>query len=98
MIMNGEISYDLVMEANMDFAEGTFRIANGDWQVFIFRKDAIQQAEDSFGHWHSGAKGVFVRLPNEVHLNKQVIEQKLAEELNVQGWCEVHGPDSMHLR
>lgn len=36
--MIGKISFDLVMESDMDFAEGSFCVANGEWQVFIFSK------------------------------------------------------------
>jgi hypothetical protein len=35
--MKGEISYDLVMENDMSFVEGTYRIENGEWRVFILR-------------------------------------------------------------
>lgn len=42
VITKGDISYDLIMEDNMSFVEGTYRIDNGDWHVFIFSKDAIE--------------------------------------------------------
>src|SRR5262249_35314102 len=34
--VKAEISYDLVMEDEMSFVEGTYRLPGGEWQVFIF--------------------------------------------------------------
>jgi hypothetical protein len=96
--MKGEISYDLVMVDDMSFVEGTFRIGNGEWQVFIFRKDSIEQPELTSGRWGSGVTGVFVRLPLCVRLNKQLVEHTMSEQWKVDEWCEVRGPDSMQLR
>ena len=31
--MHAEISYDLVMDDDMSFVEGTYRLLGGDWQV-----------------------------------------------------------------
>jgi hypothetical protein len=96
--MQGEISYDLIMEDDMSFVEGSYRIGNGAWQVFIFRKDPIERPEVTSGHWPSGVTGVFVRVPPSVRLNKQVVEQMMSEWLGVSGWREVRGPDSIQLR
>jgi hypothetical protein len=96
--MRGEISYDLVMEDSMSFVEGSYRIGKGNWQVFIFRKDPIEKLEVTLGTWPSGVNGVFVRLPLCFPLNKQIVEQIMAEQLEMDGWDEVRGPDSMQLR
>ncbi len=96
--LRGEISYDLIMEYNMSFVEGSYRIGNGNWQVFIFRKDAIEIAEVTSGHWSSGVTGLFVRVPLSVRLNKKAIELLMTERLGVTQWREVRGPDSMQLR
>jgi hypothetical protein len=40
--MRAEISYDLVMDDDMGFVKGTYRLPGGDWQVFIvlaFQRD-----------------------------------------------------------
>lgn len=94
----GEISYDLIMEDDMDFAEGTYRVGNGTWKVFIFRKDPIERPEFTLGHWPSGVTGIFVRVPVSARLSKQTIEQWMTDYLGVTQWCEVRGPDSMQLR
>jgi hypothetical protein len=96
--MNAEISYDLVMEDDMSFVEGTHRVGDGTWQVFIFRKDPVRELEVASGQWSSGIAGVFVRLPRSFRLNKQVVEQVMAERFGVSDWREVKGPDSMQLR
>jgi hypothetical protein len=36
--MKAEISFDLVMENDMSFVEGSYRLENHIWQVFMFRK------------------------------------------------------------
>jgi hypothetical protein len=96
--MKGEISYDLVMEDDMAFVEGTFRIGDGLWQVFIFKKDSVNQPVVTPGRWASGIAGVFVRLPQSARLNNELVEQVLSEHLRVDEWHEVRGPDSMQLR
>lgn len=96
--MKGEISYDLLMEDDMSFVEGSYRVANGNWQVFIFRKDPVERAEVTAGRWSSGVTGVFIRVPLSVRLNKEVVQQMMSERLKVDSWHEVHGPDSMQLR
>jgi hypothetical protein len=96
--LQGEISYDLVMADDMSFVEGSYRVGNGNWQVFIFRKDAIEIPEIISGHWPSGVTGIFVRVPISIRLNKKAIELLMTERLGVAQWCEVQGPDSMQLR
>ncbi|HEY7326012.1 MAG TPA: hypothetical protein VH592_00120 [Gemmataceae bacterium] len=95
---SGEISYDLVMEDDNSFAEGTYRVGNDNWQVFIFRKDPIESPEFTSGRWPSGVTGIFVRVPVSARLNKQTIEKLLKDYLGVSQWREVRGPDSMQLR
>ena len=47
---NGEISYDLVMEDDMAFVEGSYRIGGCDWQVFIISKRLIDEAVMEIRH------------------------------------------------
>jgi hypothetical protein len=96
--MKGEISYDLVMVEEMAFVEGTFRVADGDWQVLIFAHDPVEQPEVTLGQWASGVKGIFVRLPLSTRLNRQVVEKLMSDQFGVEQWNEVCGPDSMQLR
>lgn len=36
--MKADITFDLVMTEDMPFVEGCYRLADGVWQVFIFRR------------------------------------------------------------
>jgi hypothetical protein len=41
--MRAEISYDLVMNDDMEFVEGTYRLPNEDWQVLIVSKRDVPE-------------------------------------------------------
>jgi hypothetical protein len=56
-----EISYDLIMEPNMGFVEGTYRLAGGDWQVFIFTRSDVAEPQCRPNRWQSGVSGVVVK-------------------------------------
>jgi hypothetical protein len=97
--MIAEISFDLIMEGNMDFAEGTYRLPGGNWQVFIFSRRSIRQSEiNASAKWASGVTGMSVQFPKSQKLDKAVVMEVLSDELGVTEWKEVHGPDSMQLR
>ena len=89
--MTGEISYDLIMEDDMSFVEGSYRLHHDPWQVFIFRKDPVARVEVTSGHWASGVTGIFVRVPLSVRLNKETVQRFLSEYLEVPEWREVRG-------
>ena len=96
--MMAEISYDLVMEDCMSFVEGTFRLSDGEWQVFIFSPADVPEPIVKSGRWDSGVRGVFIRFPRSRGLNRKVVEELLSRELNVDEWTMVRGPDSLQLR
>lgn len=96
--MNGEISFDLVMESNMDFIEGTYRVDGGPWNVFIFKRDGIETPQIAPARWDSGVEGVLIRYPRTATLDKDTAQSILGTWLNVSTWFEVKGPDSMNLR
>ncbi|MCI0380526.1 MAG: hypothetical protein L0215_23310 [Gemmataceae bacterium] len=96
--MKAEISYDLIMEDDMSFVEGTYRLPGQNWQVFIFAKEHVAQPEVTPGIWESGVSGVFVRIPWSTRLNQSEVERVLAENLDIVAWTVVRGPDSMQLR
>ena len=98
--MRAQISFDLVMEDNMSFVEGTYRLSGGEWQAFIFGADAsvTHPVVRTDGHRESGVTGVHVKWPRRARLNKDVVLRLLAEQLSVTEWEEVRGPDSMMLR
>lgn len=98
--MRAEISYDLIMDDDMEFVEGTYRLPGGDWQVVIvsaFERDV--PAPQVVPLWcESGVSGVFVRLPRGERINAASVERVLSESLGVMEWVRVRGPDSMQLR
>jgi hypothetical protein len=100
LAMRAEISYDLVMEDDMEFVEGTYRLPGGDWQVVIvsaFDRD-VPEPQVVPQRWESGVSGVFIRLPRAERVNAATVERVLSEALGVSDWVRVHGPDSMQLR
>jgi hypothetical protein len=96
--VKAEISYDLVMEEDMDFVEGTFRLPGGEWQVVIVSKGSVPSPEVKPTTWASGVSGVFVTFPDELNLDKSAVEDLLGRAFGVSQWDEVRGPDSMQLR
>lgn len=98
--MIGDISYDLVMNDDMQFVEGTFRVDGGDWQVFIFSKKKGVNVEPHWQHsrWESGITGLVFGVPSHLRLSKQLVEQSLSQAVGLKSWTEVCGPDSIQLR
>jgi hypothetical protein len=96
--MTGEISYDLVMDADNSFAEGSYRVGDGPWQVFIISKRDVTEPMIKPSTWDSGVMGVVIHLPRGTRLDKVLVERLLSEQLGVASWVEVRGPDSMLLR
>lgn len=96
--MTGQISYDLVMKEDMDFAEGAYRLGGGEWQVFVAKKGPVGGTEVEPSTWESGVTGRVIRVPKGAVLNAQAVERALSEGLGVASWETVKGPDSMGLR
>jgi hypothetical protein len=97
--MRAQISYDLIMEEEMSFVEGTFRLPGCEWQVFIFGRGAVTSPEININvRWQSGVSGIFVKWPREWTLNKAGVVRVLSERFGITDWEEVRGPDSMRLR
>jgi len=88
------------MGDDMPFVEGCYRLDDGIWHVFIFRKsDGTEEArvrKDVV--WDSGVTGMHVIVAHDEELNKSLVLQTLSKILDVTEWSEVRGPDSMQLR
>jgi hypothetical protein len=98
--MRAEISYDLVMNDDMSFVEGTYRLPGGEWQVVIvsaFDRD-VSAPQVVPQQWESGVSGVYVRVPRTEQINAMTVERILSEALGVTAWERVRGPDSLQLR
>lgn len=96
--MRAEISYDLVMDDDMSFVEGTYRLADGNWRVVIVSRCDVPEPQVLPQQWESGVSGLFVRFPRAGRLNRAAVEELLSAALGVSEWVEVRGPDSMKLR
>ena len=94
----GQISYDLVMDEDMDFVEGTYRIDGSDWCVFIFSKRPRAVPTWNASTWDSGVWGIVVQVPLGTRLNMTSVESILSHVLGVGTWKRIRGPDSMQLR
>jgi hypothetical protein len=53
-----EISYDLVMGGDMEFVEGTYRLAGGDWRAVIVSRYNLAEMVVHPQRWDSGASGL----------------------------------------
>jgi hypothetical protein len=98
MMNVAEISYDLVMEPEMPFVEGVYRLSDQDWQVFIFSRGDIETVRVRHATWNSGVTGIHVTVPRSRTMNQSVVEEVLSSALGVDRWAQVRGPDSMQLR
>jgi hypothetical protein len=96
--MRAQISYDLVMEDDMAFVEGTYRLGAGGWPVFIFSKQAVERPVWRACTWDSGVAGVVFQVPRSMTLNAASVEALMSGALGVTEWERVRGPDSMNLR
>jgi hypothetical protein len=97
--MKAEISFDLKMEEHMHFVEGTYRLNEGPWHVFIFSTYSKANVEiDLNAKWASGVSGIIVQYPRSNVLNRGVVLNILSNCLGVTDWNEVRGPDSIDLR
>lgn len=98
--MKAEITFDLVMEEDMSFVEGCYKLDGGTWQVFTFpspgRRDTLEVRTNLT--WASGVTGLNAFVPKHVKLNKTTVLEVLSDALGVTEWVEVRGPDSMVLR
>lgn len=93
-----EISYDLVMDDDMAFVEGTFRLRGCQWQVFIVSPCERGATAIEPQTWDSGVTGLLLRWPRSLRLGRRQVEQTLGRFLHVEHWTEVRGPDSIVLR
>jgi hypothetical protein len=100
-LLKGEISFDLVMEEDMPFVEGCYRLCDGEWHVFMVRHsrggtEYVGIYKDLV--WKSGVAGLNVIVRDEERINKGTVLRLLSDALRATEWLEVQGPDSMQLR
>jgi hypothetical protein len=96
--MQEEISYDLVMDDDMAFVEGSYRLPGEDWRVVIVSRGDVAEPAVVPQVWGNGVRGELIRFPRGVRLNAEAVERVLSAALGVSKWARVRGPDSMQLR
>lgn len=85
MVMRAEISYDIVMDNDMEWVEGTFRLPGGEWQIVIvptFDRD-VPTSQVVPHRWGSGVTGVVVSIPRAERIKATSLERILSGVLGV---------------
>ncbi len=94
-----EVSFDLIMEDDMDFVEGCYRLPGKNWQVFVFSKRGdLDSPEHQFVSWASGVTGVTIQVPTLFNLDSRSVKKLLSTILNIRSWETIKGPDSIVIR
>lgn len=95
---SAEISYDVVMDDDVEFVEGTYRLPRTEWSVFVTLRRDISGPVVKPVTWGSGVAGVNLICPQSLILNEDTVQSLLGDALGVDEWEVVRGPDSMTLR
>ncbi len=93
-----EFSFDVIMEDNMTWVEGTYRLPGRFWEVMIFGKADTPELSHRLEEWRSGIKGTSFKVPDTEQLNRDYVRWALTHAFGYTEWFEVAGPDSMVLR
>ena len=98
--MIAEVTWDLVMDEDMGFIEGCYRLPNEPWQVIIASKKNEILTVDVRNNltWESGVTGMNIYFPRKFQLNAGILLEIMSRVLGVSKWIEVRGPDSILLR
>jgi hypothetical protein len=101
----GEITFDIVVpEEGVGFVEGCYRTNDENWHVYFLtnRSNGASSIRapiiKSQAIFQSGIRGVSGVVPAGWILNKEAIKKTLADAVDVDGWIEVSGPDSLMLK
>ena len=94
-----QVSSDLVLDDDMGFFEGTFRIPNAFWGLVLVHKSAdIQEQVINKYQWPNGLTTIEGDVPKNRPLNLDRIIEILKSFYSDSDWQLVNGPDSMILR
>ncbi|MEZ6142468.1 MAG: hypothetical protein R3B84_18065 [Zavarzinella sp.] len=99
-----EISFDLVMEDEHQYMEGSYRLPGTLWNVVIFKKSEVDELAYEFTIWEPAtiweraASGVVIRFPLKAKMGLEEILSAMTKVFQFKNWTVVNGPDSMLLR
>src|SRR5271169_318122 len=88
-LLKGEISFDLVMEEDMPFVEGCYRLCDGKWHVFMVRHsrggtECVGIYKDLL--WKSGVTGLNVIVRDDERIDKGAVLRLLSDALRATEW------------
>jgi hypothetical protein len=100
-----EISFDLVLQEDHSFMEGSYRLPDEFWKVVIFKKDDVEELQFQTGRcgqrptkWERQISGMWIRIPRVAKVDRDYLIQAITQATGYDGWVEVRGPDSIVLR
>lgn len=99
-----EISFDLLLEDDHNFMEGSYRLPGEFWKVFIFNKDEVPALRFRPERWERGSEwerdidGIVIRFPRSSRMGREALLHAMSRAFGVTDWVQVQGPDSMMLR
>ncbi len=102
LALRPEFSFDIIMEDDMNYVEGTYRLPGRFWEVMIFRRSDVPQLQHRPNQppveWSSGITGTVFDVPRGENLNREYVRKALRVAFGHEDWVEIRGPDSMVLR
>ncbi len=99
-----EISFDLVMEKDNNWMEGSFRLPGESWQCMSFNKRDVADVCHKLSQWQRATTwggtmtGISFSLPQTACVDRNYLLGAMTQVFGFSEWIEVHGPDSMFLR
>jgi len=97
-----EFSFDIIMNDDMQYVEGTYRLPGRFWEVLVIKKEDVPALQHRLNQppveWSSGITGIVIDVPRAAKLNREYVRAALAITFGYTDWVEVSGPDSMVLR
>lgn len=99
-----EISFDLVLEEDNGWMEGSYRLPGEFWKVVVFQRDDLLKLRSQPTIWQRPTKwerdiaGVVIRFPRTARIGRDDLLRAMAQVFGRSDWVQVDGPDSMMLR
>jgi hypothetical protein len=96
--IRSEFSSDIILEEDMTWIEGIYRLPGHFWEVMVFGKKDVTELRFQMGKTCSGTPGIWFDVPNHTRLDREYVRKALEAAFGHTDWAEVSGPDSMVLR
>ena len=99
-----EISFDLVLEEDNDWTEGSYRLPGEFWKVVIFQKDEVPELQfrqfrwRKWTQWERDVAGIVILFPQKKSMGHKDMLHAMSQAFGCNDWVQVVGPDSMMLR